>query len=782
MAEEIVKILRVDTQESISSVKELKAAINDCKDKLVAMSMSMGDAAKDTEEYKEQVNQLQGYQHTLNDVMAVTKQKAEVVAGSYNDLNAQLVAARKEWKNMTKEQREADAAMGEGGVLGKIQGLDKQLKEMDAGMGQYQRNVGDYAGQIGSIAGLFGSAGTAAVGAATGVKTLGTSFKALLANPIVAVITAALAIVMKVIKAIKSSEESLQALTIALAPLKVVGDAVTKVFQGIGGALAKVAGWLGKTADKMGLVTEAMKQRQEIAKNEAQLLKNERTLLMESADIRLRIAELNAKSTEEDKYSAEERAHFLEEAAMLEEEVAQKTYENAKLAYETQKAKNALTQSSTEDLKEEAQLYADMVNAQAEYFNKTKELNSRRIAAVQQAAQVRSQQLTSEKELIDQEVALAKKGTEEQYNLLVIQSNKQYEINVASKKASIKDRKALHDTLLLMEKAHQEELRKLREQYQQDLIEENTRNLQNRMNIYEQGSEEYLKRAVNLRRYECDTLTQMDTESDEEFKARKQTAWKNLLKAQEDYVSYGLNQQRIGIENALNSFADGSLEYYRKAIELAQFDLDNLYQKAGESDAEYTARVIAGEKAVAKAREDYTNKQREEFDKQLSLYTGYAAGVSSILGSVADAIENSTDGSEAATNAVKNLRIASAIIETLSGAVTAYTQAQQLGPIAGPIMGSINAAAVVATGTAQIAKIRSTTVSTTSAATTSASTATAGVPTSSISSVPTSVTTTTASDETKLNQRIQSQKVYILSSDLEANSRRVQILSGETSF
>ena len=109
MAKEIVKTLRVDAEQGITSVKELKKAISECRDSLVAMDQSMGDAAKETDEYKAQVEQLQGYQKTLNDVMGVTKKKADAVAGSYDDLNAQLTAARREWKSLSEEQRNADA-------------------------------------------------------------------------------------------------------------------------------------------------------------------------------------------------------------------------------------------------------------------------------------------------------------------------------------------------------------------------------------------------------------------------------------------------------------------------------------------------------------------------------------------------------------------------------------------------------------------------------------------------------------------------------------------------
>ena len=59
-------------------------------------------------------------------------------------------------------------------------------------------------------------------------------------------------------------------------------------------------------------------------------------------------------------------------------------------------------------------------------------------------------------------------------------------------------------------------------------------------------------------------------------------------------------------------------------------------------------------------------------------------------------------------NTVKPMRIAEAFISTITGSIDAFTSAQKLGPPMGPIIGGINAAAVVAAGIANIAKIAST--------------------------------------------------------------------------
>ena len=850
MAEEVVTILKYDTAQSIKSVKDLRDAMQLCRDQLVAMDQSMGDAAKESQAYSDTVDRLQGYQRTLNEVMAATKSHAEAVKGSYYDLNAQLVEARKAWKNMTEEQRIADAKMGEDGVLGKIQALDRQLKNMDASIGQYQRNVGDYAGQVAKISGLFGNAGKSASGAISSVMGFTSSLKAMSATPVIAILGVLATVLQKVIDSLKTSEDTTNALTMAFAPLKSAGDLVTKVFQSLGGALATAVEWLTKMADKLGLVSDAMRERQEIAAKEIELSKRERDTLTQNADLRREIAELNAKSMDKEHYTAKERVAFLEEAAAKEKEIAQRAYDDAKLAYEVQKAKNDLTESSAEEKKAEAQAYATMVAAETDYFNKTKELTGRiselRQQAVTEDAAAATAKLTAEKTLIEQELALAKKGSSERLKLQKEARAKQYATDVASKKSTIKDRETLNKTLKLLEEAYNRDIAQMDEQHARDIVALEEQQLENRMNAYEQGQVEYLALAVELKQHQVDTLRQLDDESDAEFEGRQLEAVKALAQAKQSLTDATIAEARQELENTMNALADGSVEQLSAAVDLARYDLDNLYQQIGESDAEFQARrletertyqaslealyqgevdlehqrrenrmneLVAGsEEYLAAAIElkqyeldtlhqmesesnedfrarqlaaekEYTGAKQSLLEKQVSDLSSYASNASNIFSSVADILESSTEDDEEATKAAKNLRIAGAIIDTLSGAATAYATAQKLGPPQGIIVGAANAATVIAAGMAQVAKIRATTVSTTSAASTSAASSGASVssPTPA-STIATTSILTGKSDEERLNKMAGDQKVYILSSDLEANGKRVQMQYNESSF
>ena len=188
-------------------------------------------------------------------------------------------------------------------------------------------------------------------------------------------------------------------------------------------------------------------------------------------------------------------------------------------------------------------------------------------------------------------------------------------------------------------------------------------------------------------------------------------------------------------------------------------------QMTAEIDAYLEGERVMYETSVQMAKDAAKQK--------LDALNGYASGMSSILSSTADLMEE--EGKSA-----KNLRIAAATIDMIQGAVTAYSTAQSLGPIAGPIVGALNAAAVVASGMANIAKIRSTQVSKDSAPSTTAAPVSVSAP-ATATVTPTTVTTG-ARTESYLNNAAQPQRVYILQSDIEAagNASRTQV--AESSF
>ena len=184
------------------------------------------------------------------------------------------------------------------------------------------------------------------------------------------------------------------------------------------------------------------------------------------------------------------------------------------------------------------------------------------------------------------------------------------------------------------------------------------------------------------------------------------------------------------------------------------------------------------------SQQENRKKEEEDMKKRVAALQSAAGAASSILGSLADMYENNTDASEKETKKAKALRIAAATIDMLQGAVTAYSSAQSLGVPLGPIVGAANAAAVIAAGTANIAKIRATQVSKngSSTAPTAAVSPVVSAPVQEYTPPEQLRTVTSASEEDRLNRMADPTRVYILQSDIEAAGRASKVQVDESTF
>lgn len=210
-------------------------------------------------------------------------------------------------------------------------------------------------------------------------------------------------------------------------------------------------------------------------------------------------------------------------------------------------------------------------------------------------------------------------------------------------------------------------------------------------------------------------------------------------------------------------------------------------QLAAEMDAKEAAaqRQIDIEKAVTEATEAEIKAReqakREEAKAFIANTMEVANATSGLLSSIADMYESDEKNAEKNAKKIKALRIASATIDMLNGAVTAFSSGMQLGPVVGPIVGGINAAAVIAMGVANINQIKSTSTSGSEGGSASVSPAVVSPP-----NVDTGLQSvrnvTTASEEERLNRMASSQKVYILQSDIEAAGNQSKAQVSESSF
>ena len=192
--------------------------------------------------------------------------------------------------------------------------------------------------------------------------------------------------------------------------LGLLGSAIKKAFSGdFSGALDDAGAGMKKllvetspmyqavvalTDATKGLVkemTEEARMAGIIADQRAKADKLDRQIIVDRAIANRERAKLLEQAIDKEKFSAKERIEFLKEAGRIEDEITQKEIEAAALRLEAKQAENALGGSTKEDLEEEANLKANLINLETAKLTKAKEVTSQIIALnMEEAARLKA--------------------------------------------------------------------------------------------------------------------------------------------------------------------------------------------------------------------------------------------------------------------------------------------------------------------------------------------------------------------------------------------------------
>lgn len=383
------KILEVvvDNNKAVAAISEYNRLIDEQKAKQAELTKAykdekisqsdyykaMAQSKEITKTYSRQVQELS--KEIQNNIKADTEQ-----AGSLRALRAELSNLTKEYDALGEAERRSDAGVA---LKNRINEITQTLKYNEGETGRFFRNVGDYANKtIEAFVSLGGS-----MGKLQGpINTVNNGFKMLSGNAIITILGALVTVIQKVIQSLKSSESTMNAVTVALAPLNAGGRLLTKVMQTLGDGIAKVVTKLTSWADKLGLINEAMKVEQQLTKDQIALQLRERDVAQENADSQLKVAQLRAQAADKTNYSAKERIALLEQALAEEGAIAQRELELAKERYRIQVEQSKLAENSTEENQALTQSYVAMRQAETDYFNKSRELTAQLVEAKKQMA------------------------------------------------------------------------------------------------------------------------------------------------------------------------------------------------------------------------------------------------------------------------------------------------------------------------------------------------------------------------------------------------------------
>lgn len=640
MASEIIeRLIKIDASQGAASMRELYDVVQDAK-------KSIEDLDKSSDGYQKGLVDLKTAQAKYNEATRIAVANNENAAGSFNDLAGQLRILKEQWKKTADGDEQKK-------LTDKINEVKKQMDKMNNSIGNFQSNVGNYKSAAEGFAASFRAVAGGAKSMVDPIKNATNGLRAMSATPAVAILGLLANVINSVIVNLKSSEQNFNATTSAMSVFTGAADLVKATMQTLGKAVSKVAEVLGNLATKIfPKLKEAAELRNEITEKEIALSFKQREAVERNADAELVVAKLRAKAADKEQYTAEQRLEFLEAARDVELQISKRSKEIAEAEYQIQLLRSKTAENSKEENDALAAAYAAKVKAETDYFKKEKELTAAIVAARQQERaeqekakkdaeqqareeeRAKIRQLEINKSYWEVRLQQAVKGSEDEFTTRQAILDAEYEIEKKRVQTDVKDADEKVKTLEMLDAKYYERRMALADEFADAIIENERLQYENRMNEQQAGSLEYLQRAIELKKYEVDTISKMQNESDDQFYARR-------LEKEKEY--------------------------------------------------------LAAKQALA--------------DEQLAIVQDLASGTASILGSLADIYEADSDNNARAAKKAKALRIASATIDTISGAVGAYMQAvRTTPPPLGAIIGGVQAAAVTAAGVANIAKMKATNV------------------------------------------------------------------------
>ena len=698
----------VDNNKAIASIASYNQLIDaqKAKQKELAESLKAGKIsqteyqqgmAKSKEEIKAYSRSIQELSKEVQNNIKMDKESE----GSLRALRAELSNLTKAYDSLSREERMAAEGME---LQSKIKALTGELKGAEQNTGRFFRNVGNYAN---GFMEAFQNMGGSMAGLKNPMAIVQKGLMAISTTPVIAILGAIVMVIQKVIQSLKSSEKSMHAMTVAMAPLNAAGRLMQKVMEKLGEGIVWVAEKLSEWADKLGLITDAMKEEQQLAKDNIALQLREREVSQQNADSQLKIAELKAKSADKLKYSAKERAAFLEQALAEEDAIAKRELEISQERYRILQQESQLAENSTEENEELARAYVEMRNAETSYFNKSRELtaqlNEARKQEAEEAVRIRKEQFQKELELarqvVDAELSLMKK------NVIQLRASEKArheraleDLNLQLNAANLtaKQRESINRLIELEEARHQQNMETIRLEEEEAAHQAEIGWLDMEIELAAERSEELLK----LKKERLEQEKALELMGVEEGTEAEDLILRRYLKKEEELVrehnntllQYSQDLIAKEWENKINAAANQGQQTLQLEIDAAKARLDAIHQLEGESDADFKARQLAAER-------EYIDAKKALADYELSIEQAKYDAMANMLGGLSKVFEAFGEENEKLAKAGKILALGEIAVNTGKAIAAGVAQASAAGPW------PANIAAIATTVTTVLANI-----------------------------------------------------------------------------
>ena len=717
--------IKVNYNEAVKAIAEYQTKIDAARDAEKNLKKQLKDGEISRQQYNEEMAASKIAIADYNDAIRIINKTVQNQIKQEKEQEGSLKALRAELSNLTAEydalsEAERKGASGEE-LKNKINEVTDALKGGEEETQRYYRNVGNYEEAIKSAVSSnipfigtliqtqdeMGSVKAGAVAAGAAVKNFSKTLLALLANPIVAILTAISVVIMAVAKGIKSSEENTSRWNAVLAPLKMALDAVGKVLQIVASGIlsvveagGKMMGWITKQLEKLPVlgkyVAEVNKENERyiaMAKEQAAIDRDTRNLQVQNAKNALQIATLKAKADDELNVSAKERMEAIREANRLEEEASKKNYELAKRRYELMVQQNAMAENTKETNDAIAQAEVEMYNALTEYQDKRGELLGREVSLVNEiksaekeksdaAIAAKQKELEAVRAAEDAMLALVKDGRDKQSKEITLQYNRQIEDLRTRLKTetdlTVKARQAINDQIKALEQQKAAELQKLSEEELQKEIDNRTKLISLQLEAVKKGSEqEYQLRMQQL-------LAQRDAElADKELTEQMKLAIVDKYDKQMDDLILQREQEisekqqeavRLRMENEimqLQQSGASELEILQEQASQKLELLNSIQQQEGESEQEFLNRKL-------QANQEYIDAKKAIADKEVEIEQVKFQAIETITSGLSSAFETLGENNKTFAILSKTLALAEIAINTGKALAAGIAQAQSV--------------------------------------------------------------------------------------------------------
>lgn len=639
--EQVIIEFNIETNEALQATVALTEKLNQLKQQKKELEKALKEDGGN-KALKEQLAQtnaqigatsssLKGYQKELTN----TVKAGEAETNSLNQQRAILATLTSQWDRLGEAER--NSAQGQE-LFDKINKVKDSVSGLEESTGRFQRNVGNYKQAIlGAAEALKGIGGGASV-AINGVKALGTSLKALMANPWAALIGVIVGAFVKLRDAIKNNDEASTAWAELMATLKPIINVVKSGMEALANVLAKVfrniADFNQRILSHIPLLGKWAENNRKLVKSQDELEESERRTSTAIAEYENKAARAMEIATDSEGESYSKRKKAIEDWWET-----QKTIYEANLKLEqarfkqmimTTAAEHSLVQGKNEDWNS----YLDRVVSYYDLFS-----DAEKNALV---AQVNAMEQLN--------VGLAE--AERTYNKTKKRINKE----AANQAETIKkDQKEVNDALIAINAtAHEMQIKEVNKYYD-ELIRKAHGNKNQIVEIEKQ-------RAIAIAKVYSDTL---DVEM-KKYTDGLAVALSNAKKSFEDFQKSGNSWDKIAEIAEKNDESLQLLEaknnkerlllaaqFTKKRLEIAQEMYSTMTKMEGESDVDFELRRQNALKNLIEYKNQYNSIAQQiaqsNIDltkQQLDVIGTFTEATKTMADSIIDALSKSAEDEE----------------------------------------------------------------------------------------------------------------------------------------